>query len=113
MPRCRDGLGVVPQGPERASTQAGGKPTPPVRFSVCKVISDLQTMVGYVDKFFECFGCVNELQVQGIWFSECASCRGAEPQCDQKANKELGCILWKAVYRNDNRCSLGDRYPNA
>jgi len=96
----------VSQGLEHTSMQAGGKPTPPVCFSVCKVTSDLQTMVGYIDNFFKCFGCVNELQVQGIWFSGCASCRGAEPQCDQKVNKELGCILWKVVYRNDNRCKF-------
>jgi len=36
-------------------------------------------------------------------------CRAAGPQCDQKVNKELGCILWKAVYRNDNRCRNRDR----
>ena len=30
-------------------------------------------------------------------------CRGAELQYDQKVNNEFGPILWKAVYRNDNR----------
>jgi len=49
----------------RHRTLQVGKPTPPVRFLVCEVVSILQYMVGYIVNFFECFGCVNELQMEG------------------------------------------------
>ena len=42
------------------------------------------------------------LNYQSAWPSvvnwRMPQCRAAGPQCDQKVNKELGCILWKAVY---------------
>ena len=69
MPRCRDGLGVGAAGAGTRINASGWQTHPPVRLSVCKIVSDLQSMVGYIDNFFECFGCVNELQMRGIWFS--------------------------------------------
>jgi len=59
----------------------------------------------YIGGFRECFSCMNGLQIRGILFSHCASCRAPSPNTIKRyINNDFGPILWKTVYRNYNGC---------